>query len=143
MADASAVRLVDIRETALSVDEVHAAVSDPRAGGLAIFVGSVRDADHERDVNALAYSAHPTAAERLREVCEQVATRHDVVAVGAVHRVGDLAIGDLAVVVGVSAVHRGEAFDAARDLIDTLKSTVPIWKHQEFGDGTQEWVGLP
>jgi molybdopterin synthase catalytic subunit len=143
MAETTAVRLVDIREGALSVDEVHAAVADPRAGGLALFVGAVRDADHERAVNALAYSAHPTAAQRLREVCEQVVARHDVVAVAAVHRVGDLAIGDLAVVVGVSAVHRGEAFDAARDLIDTLKSTVPIWKHQEFGDGSQEWVGLP
>lgn len=143
MAETTAVRLVDIREDALSVDEVHAAVADPRAGGLALFVGAVRDADHERAVNALAYSAHPTAAQRLREVCEQVVAGHDVVAVAAVHRVGDLAIGDLAVVVGVSAVHRGEAFDAARDLIDTLKSTVPIWKHQEFGDGSQEWVGLP
>ncbi len=72
-----------------------------------------------------------------------MAARHDVVAVAAVHRVGDLAIGDLAVVVAVSAVHRQEAFAAGRDLIDTLKSTVPIWKHQAFGDGGQEWVGLP
>jgi molybdopterin synthase catalytic subunit len=66
-----------------------------------------------------------------------------VTAVAAVHRVGDLVIGDLAVVVAVSAPHRGEAFAACRDLIDTLKSTVPIWKHQEFSDGGQEWVGLP
>ena len=143
MTDATAVRLAEIRETALSVDEVHAAVADPAAGGLCLFVGSVRDADHAREVTALAYSAHPSAAQQLRQVCEQVASRHDVVAVGAVHRVGDLAIGDLAVVVGVSAMHRAEAFDAARDLIDTLKSTVPIWKQQEFGDGSQEWVGLP
>lgn len=143
MSDVRAVRLAEIRESALSVDEVHALVADPSAGGVCLFVGAVRDADHERDVTALAYSAHPTVGERLREVCEQVAGRHDVVAVAAVHRVGDLAIGDLAVVVGVSAVHRQEAFEAARDLIDTLKSTVPIWKHQEFGDGGQEWVGLP
>jgi molybdopterin synthase catalytic subunit len=72
-----------------------------------------------------------------------VAGRHPVRALAAVHRVGDLAVGDLAVVAAASAAHRGEAFDACRDLIDTLKQTVPIWKHQEFGDGSQEWVGLP
>jgi molybdopterin synthase catalytic subunit len=66
-----------------------------------------------------------------------------VTALAAVHRVGDLVIGDLAVVVAVSAPHRGEAFEACRDLIDTLKSTVPIWKHQAFEDGGEEWVGLP
>jgi len=60
-----------------------------------------------------------------------------------VHRVGSLAIGDAAVVVATAAAHRGEAFDAARALIDELKATVPIWKHQLFSDGTDEWVGTP
>jgi molybdopterin synthase catalytic subunit len=137
------VRLVGVRESALSVDEVLAAVGDARAGGTCVFVGSVRDHDDDRGVAALAYSAHPSALDRLGEVAELVAGRHDVVAVAAVHRVGDLAIGDLAVVVAVSAAHRDAAFAAGRDLIDTLKSTVPIWKHQEFEDGAQEWVGLP
>ncbi|GAB3591233.1 molybdenum cofactor biosynthesis protein MoaE [Angustibacter peucedani] len=143
MTGPEAVRLCAVRDTALSVDEVLAAVADGSAGGTAVFVGSVRDVDHERAVTALSYSAHPTATDQLRQVCGEVAGRHDVVALAAVHRVGDLAIGDLAVVVAVSARHRGQAFDAARDLIDTLKSTVPIWKHQTFGDGEQEWVGLP
>ena len=80
---------------------------------------------------------------RLREVVEAVAARHPVRAVAAVHRVGDLAIGDAAVVVAAAADHRGEAFDAARELIDDLKATVPIWKHQAFADGSDEWVGLP
>ena len=137
------VRLTAVRETALSVDEVLAAVADPAAGGTCVFVGAVRDEDDERAVSALAYSAHPSAADRLREVAEAVGARHAVTALAATHRVGDLAIGDLAVVVAVSAPHRAEAFAAARDLIDTLKSTVPIWKHQQFGDGGQEWVGLP
>jgi molybdopterin synthase catalytic subunit len=137
------VRLAEVRDEPLSVDEVLDAVGDPAAGGVCVFVGSVRDTDHARAVRALAYSAHPTAAERLQEVCEQVAARHDVVAVAAVHRVGDLRVGDLAVVVAAGAGHRAEAFTAARDLIDTLKSTVPIWKHQSFGDGGDEWVGLP
>ena len=64
-------------------------------------------------------------------------------AVAAVHRVGRLAIGDIAVIVATASAHRGTAFDASRALIDTLKSEVPIWKHQQFGDGTEEWVGTP
>lgn len=138
-----AVRLVAVQNEPLSVDEVLSAVSDPSAGGTCLFVGTVRDLDHDRSVNKLAYSAHPTVVDRLTEVVQQVADRHPVTALAAAHRVGDLAIGDLAVVVAVSAPHRGEAFDACRDLIDTLKSTVPIWKHQEFSDGGEEWVGLP
>src|ERR687890_752138 len=133
-------RLVDVRDVPLSVDEVLAAVDDPGSGGTCVFVGTVRDVDHERAVKALAYSAHPSAVQRLREVMAEVAARHPVRALAAVHRVGDLAVGDLAVVAAASAPHRGEAFEACRDLIDTLKQTVPIWKHQEFGDGTEEWV---
>jgi molybdopterin synthase catalytic subunit len=103
----------------------------------------VRDHDGGKGVVALDYSAHPTALARLREVCEQVAARHEVHAVAAVHRTGALAIGDIAVVVATSAAHRGQAFDASRDLIDTLKAEVPIWKHQRFTDGAEEWVGTP
>lgn len=136
------IRLVDIRETPLDVDEVCAALDDPASGGLTVFVGRVRDHDGGSDVSGLGYSAHPSALERLREVCEQVAERHSV-DVAAVHRVGDLAIGDIAVVVAAAAGHRGDAFAASRDLIDTLKATVPIWKHQRFADGTDEWVGTP
>jgi molybdopterin synthase catalytic subunit len=76
-------------------------------------------------------------------VAEEVVAAHPVRALAAVHRVGDLAVGDLAVVVGVSCPHRGDAFAAARMLIDELKSRVPIWKHQVFDDGGDEWVGLP
>src|SRR3954452_15219381 len=137
------VRLVDVRDVPLSVDEVLAAVDDPASGGTCVFVGTVRDVDHEREGKALSYWAHPMAEQRLRDLAAEVAPRHPVRAVAAVHRVGDLVVGDLAAVVAVSAAHRGEAFEACRDLIDTLKQTVPIWKHQEFGDGGQEWVGLP
>lgn len=140
---AARVRLVDIRDTPLDVAEVLDAVGDETAGGETVFVGRVRDHDGGRDVAALDYSAHPTAMSRLREVCEEVAARHDVRAVAAVHRTGALAIGDIAVVVATSAAHRGQAFDASRDLIDTLKAQVPIWKHQRFTDGVEEWVGTP
>ncbi len=137
------VRLLDVRDTPLSVDEVFAAVQHPGAGGVALFVGTVREQDGGRAVSDLGYSAHPSALDELRAVAEQVVAAHPVLAIAAVHRVGDLAVGDLAVVVGVSCPHRGEAFTACRELIDELKSRVPIWKHQTFADGEQEWVGLP
>jgi molybdopterin synthase catalytic subunit len=137
------VRLVGIRETPLEVDEVLDAVADASAGGVTLFVGNVRDHDENKSVTGLEYSAHPTALDRLRAVVERVAREYDVLAVAAVHRTGTLAIGDAAVVVATAAAHRGEAFDASRALIDELKSTVPIWKHQLFVDGTDEWVGTP
>ena len=139
----SRVALVDILDTPLSVDAVLDAVRTPSAGGVCVFVGVVRDHDEGADVHALDYSAHPSAGKQLATVCEQVAARHPGVVVGATHRVGALVVGDLAVVVAAAAAHRGEAFDACRDLIDTLKSTVPIWKHQSFTDGRTQWVGLP
>ena len=137
------VRLVEIRDTPLVVDDVLASLDEDVDGGVTLFVGKVRDHDGGRAVRGLDYTAHPSALARLREVCEQVAARHDVHGVAAIHRVGLLAIGDLAVVVGTAAAHRGTAFEASRDLIDTLKDEVPIWKHQVFVDGTEEWVGTP
>jgi molybdopterin synthase catalytic subunit len=122
------------------VDEVLGAVSDPAAGGVAMFVGAVRDHDHGQDVIRLGYTAHPSAATELRRVAEKIAASFSATAVAVVHRVGDLAIGDLAVVVAVSCPHRGEAFDACRALIDELKRSVPIWKHQQYAGGGSEWV---
>lgn len=137
------IRLVDIRATPLSVEEVRAAVADPSAGGEAVFIGAVRDHDDGKSVARLGYSAHPTALDQLWQVAHRIVLAHPVIGLAAVHRVGELEVGDLAVVVAVSCGHRGDAFDACRALIDDLKSTVPIWKHQQFGDGTQEWVGTP
>jgi molybdopterin synthase catalytic subunit len=135
------VRLLGVREETLSVDEVLAAVRDVRAGGTAVFVGTVRDHDGDRDVTSLGYSAHPSVGDVLRAVAEKVAASHPVIALAAVHRVGDLEVGDDAVVVAVSCAHRAEAFAACRQLIDDLKHEVPIWKHQVFSDGADEWVG--
>lgn len=137
------IRLLAIRDTPLSVDEVFAAVGDDAAGGTTLFVGTVRDHDGGSGtaVTGLSYSAHPSAEAELRRVAEKVAADFPVSALAAVHRVGDLRVGDLAVVVAVSSPHRGEAFAASRRLIDDLKSEVPIWKRQTFDDGTEEWVG--
>ena len=138
------VRLIDIRDTPLSVDEVFRAVQDSAAGGTALFVGTVRDVDPSVDPDAqvvrLDYSGHPTAIERLQEIAERVAEDPGVVAIAAVHRVGELDVGDVAVVVAAAAGHRAEAFAAARRLIDELKAEVPIWKHEVFVGGETAWV---
>jgi molybdopterin synthase catalytic subunit len=134
------IRLLELRDEPLSVDEVRAAVADAAAGGIALFLGAVRDHDHGRGVLRLSYSAHPSAEAELRRVAEKVAASHGVLALAAVHRVGELAVGDLAVVVAVACAHRGEAFEACRALIDDLKHSVPIWKQQWFSDGDSEWV---
>lgn len=138
-----AVRLVAISDEPLSVDSVLGSLEDPTAGGLVLFVGRVRDHDGGQGVTGLSYSAHPSALERLQDVCDRIAAEYDVSGVAAVHRVGDLGIGDLAVVVATTAGHRGSSFEASRALIDTLKAEVPIWKHQRFADGSDEWVGSP
>jgi molybdopterin synthase catalytic subunit len=135
------IRLLAVHSAPLSVDEVMQAVRHPAAGGTALFAGTVRDADGGKGVIGLGYSAHPSVEDELRRIAEKVAADYPVLALAAVHRVGELAVGDLAVVVAVACPHRGEAFDACRRLIDELKHQVPIWKHQRFSDGTDEWVG--
>jgi len=137
------IRLLALRDTALDPAEVLAAVDDEGAGGVVSFTGLVRDTDGGRGVTALEYVAHPDAEAALRRVAEAVVADFPVCAVAAVHRTGLLEVGDVAVVVAAAAPHRGEAFEAARRLIDDLKATVPIWKRQVFVDGEQEWVGSP
>jgi molybdopterin synthase catalytic subunit len=136
-------RLLALRDTPLSVDEVLAAVADPAAGGVVSFTGLVRDSDGGRGVSELEYVAHPDAAQALERVAQAVADDLPVIGLAAVHRTGLLRVGEVAVVVAASAAHRGEAFDGARRLIDDLKATVPVWKRQVFADGDEEWVGTP
>jgi molybdopterin synthase catalytic subunit len=138
------VRLVDVRATALSLDEVFDAVRDQSAGGIAIFVGTVRDHadDSAGEVVRLDYTAHPTAVERMRDVAGRIAAESGATAVAAVHRTGELAVGDIAVITAASAGHRAEAFEAGRRLIDEVKLEVPIWKHELFADGDTAWVGV-
>jgi molybdopterin synthase catalytic subunit len=132
--------MAEFRTEPLSVDEVRSAVADPASGAIALFIGTVRDHDHGRAVAALSYSAHPSGAQELRAVAEKVAGRFPVRALAAVHRVGELEIGDMAVVVAAAADHRDEAFAACRALIEDLKATVPVWKNQLFPEGESEWV---
>ncbi|MBW8173802.1 molybdenum cofactor biosynthesis protein MoaE [Ornithinimicrobium sp. Arc0846-15] len=133
----------DVLDTPLSVDAAIAAVQHQRAGAVVTFIGTVRDHDGGRDgVTELSYSAHPDAVTPLRAIVKRIAANPGVCGVAAVHRKGALQVGDLAVVCAVSAEHRPEAFAGARELIEELKATVPIWKNQEFDGSDREWVGL-
>ena len=134
------IKMTDLRAEPLSVEEIQAAAADPAAGAVAVFVGAVRDHDHGRAVTALSYSAHPSAQVELGRVAEKTAASYPIVSLAVAHRIGDLAVGDLAVVAAVGAEHRDVAFAACHFLIDQLKATVPIWKHQIFTGGDSEWV---
>ena len=127
----------------LSPDAVAADVDDPGAGGIVIFSGVVRNETGGRPVKFLEYEAHAAMAEaKLREIGAEIRARWPgVKRIAMLHRLGRLEIGEASVLIGVSAAHRGEAFDACEFAIDTLKRTVPVWKKEHFEDG-EVWVGL-
>lgn len=119
-----------------------AAAAQGAAGAIVGFTGAVRDHDGGRGVTRLSYSAHPTAQQVLGEVVAEVAAAADGVrAVAVSHRVGDLVIGDVAFVVAVAADHRRAAFETCSTMVDEVKARLPVWKHQFFTDGRDEWVG--
>jgi molybdopterin synthase catalytic subunit len=129
-----------ISNAPLDPAEVAARVAGPDAGGLVTFVGAVRDHARGRAIRHLEYEAYPAMAEReMDRIADEAAARWPGVRVALAHRVGHLAIGDLAVVVVAAAPHRAEAFEAARYAIDTLKERVPIWKKEVATDGAY-WV---
>ena len=132
-----------IRADPITEAEVAAEVSRAAAGAVVTFAGVVRDHDRGRSVAALHYEGHPDAGRILAEVVAEALGRPGVLAAAARHRTGDLAIGDLAFVAAVSAAHREEAFAACAWLVDEAKARLPIWKHQHFADGTDEWVNSP
>lgn len=137
------VELCQLREQPLSVDEVLAALQRSDVGGIALFIGAVRDHAEGKAVARLDYEAHPELALReMRSVLQEVARAHPGSRVAVLHRVGQLAVGNLAVVVGASAAHRGEAFAACRAAIELLKQRVPIWKKEWAPDGSANWVNL-
>ncbi len=134
------ISLVHVGEELIDADRVRALVNLPEAGAVVTFSGDVRDHDHGRSVASLTYESHPTAAAVLLEVAQQIAAEHQVLAIAVVHRVGPIAIGESALVAAVSSAHRQEAFVACTALVDLTKERLPVWKHQVFADGTDEWV---
>lgn len=134
------IALVHVGVEPIDADRVRALVNLPEAGAVVTFSGDVRDHDHGRVVASLTYEGHPTAAAVLLEVAQQIAAEHEVLAIAVVHRVGPIAIGESALVAAVSSAHRQEAFAACSALVDLTKERLPVWKHQVFADGTDEWV---
>lgn len=137
---ASAVRRAWVGTDPIDADELRALVADPAAGASAMFTGDVRDHDHGRSVLSLTYEAHPSAQKVLLHIALEVVETHDVIAVALAHRHGSIPIGESALVAAASARHRQQAFDACIALVELTKARIPIWKHQRFEDGTDEWV---
>jgi len=135
--------LCEISSEPLSVEAHQAAVAGAESGAVVVFSGVVRDHDHGRSVVALEYVGHPTAADVIRACREEILADPLVHAVAVSHRVGDLRVGDSALVAVVAAAHRAEAFAACERLVDLVKQRLPIWKRQVFPDGTDEWVNCP
>lgn len=135
--------MIRVTTEPLDVAQHEKEVADPRAGAVVSFAGVVRDHDHGRAVTSLTYEAHPSAEEVLREVAAEIASDPDVYAVAVSHRYGPLAIGEVALAAAVSTAHRAAAFNACGRLVDLVKQRIPIWKHQRFADGTEEWVNCP
>jgi molybdopterin synthase catalytic subunit len=137
------VRLVAISGEPLSTAAHEAAVDEARAGGRVVFCGVVRSHDHGRDVVSLEYVGHPTASRVLADIAASFAAEPDVLALAVSHRVGTLEVGDVALVAAVATAHRREAFAVCARLVDEVKARLPVWKHQIFADGTDEWVNAP
>jgi molybdopterin synthase catalytic subunit len=137
------VRLLAVSSAPLDVAAHEAAVDDRGAGARVSFCGVVREHDAGRDVVELEYQGHPSAERVLREIAAEFAAEPDVLALAVSHRVGALAIGDVALVAAVSTAHRREAFETCARLVDEVKHRLPIWKRQVFTDGTDEWVNCP
>ena len=132
----------DLTENPIAVAEHEALVAHEAAGAVVSFAGVVRDHDAGRQVTRLEYSAHPTAPQTLAEVAAEIAAdSHGVRAIAVSHRIGTLHVGDAALVAAVAADHRGAAFETCERLVDTVKARLPVWKHQFFADGSEEWVG--
>ncbi|BCI55227.1 molybdenum cofactor biosynthesis protein MoaE [Mycolicibacterium litorale] len=130
-----------VTEQPISLAEHEDLVAHESAGAVVSFAGVVRDHDGGRGVTRLEYSAHPSAAQVLAEVAADIAAASQGVrAIAVSHRVGPLEIGDAALVAAVAADHRRAAFDTCSRLVDAVKDRIPVWKHQFFGDGSEEWV---
>jgi molybdopterin synthase catalytic subunit len=124
-------------------DAVRRAVEAPGAGAVVLFHGTVRDRTRERQVTHLEYEAYvPLAEAEMRRIGAEVVAEHGLSGLACVHRIGRLAIGDVAVVVATAAPHRGAALAAVEAFVTRLKQSVPVWKKEHF-EGGAVWVGTP
>ena len=132
----------EVTEAPISVTELADAVHDAAAGAVVTFEGVVRNHDADRAVTGIGYSCHPTAGQIVEQIARDVAERGRVRALGVVHRVGNLTIGDAALAVAVSSDHRAEAFAVCSEIVEEVKMRLPVWKRQTFTDGSVQWSNL-
>ncbi|MGU3410481.1 molybdenum cofactor biosynthesis protein MoaE [Microbacterium sp. M1A1_1b] len=137
---ADRVALADVVDVPITVEQVSDVVASDQDGAVVTFAGVVRDHDGGKGVTALGYERHPSAGQVIAEVARSIADEHPGVRIAVLHRVGDLVVGDVALAAAVSSPHRAQAFAACAALIDLVKERTPIWKHQRFTDGSDEWV---
>ena len=131
----------ELAESEIDVVGLRLALRDEHAGAYASFEGWVRDHNEGRAVHGLRYEAYAALAKKEGErIVQEALDKFAIVDARCVHRIGDLRIGELAVWVGVSAAHRGAAFDACRYVIDEVKSRVPIWKQERYREGDADWL---
>lgn len=135
--------LVSLSATPLSLDAHVAAVADAAHGAIATFIGVVRDHDPsvEGEVTHLEYSAHPDALAIAKKIVAEVEAVHEVV-IALSHRVGLLAVGEVAIVAAAASAHRAEAFAACREAVERVKAELPVWKRELLANGTHTWVGI-
>lgn len=124
----------------VDINNLTALVKDDSCGAVVTFTGDVRNHDDGKEVQQLTYEIHPTAAQEITRITQSVSDSFDVVKVAVAHRFGDIPIGESAFAVAVSAHHRESAFEACQALVNAVKAELPIWKHQVFTDGSDEWV---
>ena len=129
-----------LTDQVISLSQFTSQVESVQAGALATFSGNVRIFDNGKEVTKLSYEIHPSTEQVLNDVVRDVASRHKVLGVAVAHRFGDIALGESALVVAISAEHRGDAFLACAEMVDEIKGRIPIWKHQIYSDGSDEWV---
>lgn len=135
--------LIRIQRDPIDLDATVRSVASPSTGAVDVFIGTTRNHADGRAVRSLTYEAHePMALKETKRIVEVARQRWPIEHVSVVHRVGRVPLGEASVVIAVSAAHRAEAFEACRYIIDTLKQTVPIWKNEEFEDGSTEWSGV-
>jgi molybdopterin synthase catalytic subunit len=129
-----------VTEDMLNPGSYRDLVAHHQAGAVVLFSGDVRDNDQNKAVETLTYEAHPTAQDVLQKIADEVSKKYDLIKIALAHRHGPIPIGECAFVVAVSAKHRAESFSACSYLVDEVKKQIPIWKHQVFADGSDEWV---
>ncbi len=130
----------EVTKANISAEVLAAMVKSQRAGAVVTFSGDVRNHDKGKVVSKLSYEIHPSAATVIEKLAAEVAAKHEVENVATAHRYGEIPIGESAFVVAVSAAHRKAALAACEELVERVKAELPIWKYQEFADGTTEWV---